>query len=54
MLDEPTNNLDRHSVDQLVDALLGYGSALIGVSHDDAFLARLRLTATLALDAAGR
>ncbi|SMG16202.1 ABC-F family ATP-binding cassette domain-containing protein [Agreia pratensis] len=54
MLDEPTNNLDLVSVDQLVDALNGYRGALLLVNHDDHFLARLGLTATLALDADGR
>ncbi|MGN6327240.1 ABC-F family ATP-binding cassette domain-containing protein [Pseudolysinimonas sp.] len=53
VLDEPTNNLDLPSVEQLVSALRSYRGALLVVSHDDAFLSRLDLTATIALDAQG-
>lgn len=44
VLDEPSNNLDLHSIEQLVDALDAYRGGLIVVSHDESFLARLRLT----------
>ncbi|MFC5929732.1 ABC transporter ATP-binding protein [Cryobacterium melibiosiphilum] len=54
VLDEPTNNLDLQSVDQLVGALSQYRGGLLVVSHDDAFLARLGIATWLALDADGR
>lgn len=53
VLDEPANNLDMASLNQLADALTGYRGALLVVTHDE------RLTADLGLDqtwtvAAGR
>ncbi|WP_025134803.1 ABC-F family ATP-binding cassette domain-containing protein [Leucobacter sp. PH1c] len=50
VLDEPTNNLDLASVEQLAQALDAYRGALLVVSHDFAFLERLGLDTVLELD----
>jgi ATPase subunit of ABC transporter with duplicated ATPase domains len=53
ILDEPTNNLDIASVEQLAEALDAYRGALLVVSHDDAFLRRIAVDTTLELTADG-
>jgi ATPase subunit of ABC transporter with duplicated ATPase domains len=41
VLDEPTNNLDIATVEQVIAALVAYRGALLVISHDDTFLDRL-------------
>ncbi|HEY0451982.1 ribosomal protection-like ABC-F family protein [Actinophytocola sp.] len=53
LLDEPTNNLDLVSVGQLESALNAYEGAFVVVSHDERFLARIRVNRWLRL-AGGR
>jgi ATPase subunit of ABC transporter with duplicated ATPase domains len=53
VLDEPTNDLDLDSLDELVQALDSYSGALIVVSHDNAFLAQLRIDTWITLDTNG-
>lgn len=41
ILDEPTNNLDMRSVEELEDALLAFPGAILTISHDRYFLDRI-------------
>lgn len=54
ILDEPTNNLDIASVEQLAEALDAYRGALLVVSHDAAFLERIGVDTVIAIGADGR
>ncbi|MFC4532253.1 ribosomal protection-like ABC-F family protein [Sphaerisporangium dianthi] len=49
LLDEPTNNLDLVSVGQLESALDAYEGAFVVVSHDERFLAEIKVTRRLRL-----
>jgi len=48
--DEPTNNLDLTSVEELVSALRGFGGAMILVSHDAAFVEEIGVERVIDLD----
>jgi ATPase subunit of ABC transporter with duplicated ATPase domains len=49
VLDEPTNHLDLPAVEQLEQALDGYGGTLLLVSHDRALLEAVEITRTIDL-----
>ncbi|MET8054664.1 ATP-binding cassette domain-containing protein, partial [Streptosporangium sp. NPDC005286] len=54
VLDEPTNNLDIASVEQLAEALDAYRGALLVVSHDFALLERIGVDTVIELGRDGR
>ena len=49
LLDEPTNNLDLVSVGQLENALNAYEGAFVMISHDERFLAEIKVERWLGL-----
>ncbi len=49
VLDEPTNHLDLPAIEQLEEALAGFGGTLLLVSHDRQLLESVELTRTLEL-----
>ena len=49
VLDEPTNNLDLNSIEQIESALLNFHGALIAISHDKSFLDSIKIEEELAL-----
>lgn len=53
ILDEPTNNLDIASVEQLAQALEEYRGALLVVSHDRPFLERIGVDTVVEIDRSG-
>jgi ATPase subunit of ABC transporter with duplicated ATPase domains len=50
ILDEPTNNLDIATVDQMIEALNDYQGALWVISHDLEFLSLIRITQSYRLN----
>jgi ATPase subunit of ABC transporter with duplicated ATPase domains len=44
ILDEPTNNLDIETVDQMIEGINEYQGALWVISHDLDFLSRINIT----------
>jgi ATPase subunit of ABC transporter with duplicated ATPase domains len=53
VLDEPTNNLDLDTVEQLLDALTAYRGGVLVASHDDPLRTRLGVAVTLELGGDG-
>ena len=51
VLDEPTNHLDVPAIEELEDAVDGFGGTVLLVTHDRRFLERFRTTRTVELSA---
>lgn len=50
ILDEPTNNLDLNSIEQIESALLNFKGALIVISHDKSFLKNIGIEREISLE----
>ena len=50
VLDEPTNNLDLDSIEQIESALLNFRGALLVISHDDKFLENIGIEGEIDLN----
>lgn len=50
VLDEPTNNLDITTVEQLISALSSYRGAILVISHDKSFLENIDIQTYLKID----
>jgi len=51
MLDEPANNLDLDSIEEMIGVLNQYKGTLLVVSHDDTFLEDIHIGRIIDLDA---
>jgi ATPase subunit of ABC transporter with duplicated ATPase domains len=51
--DEPTNNLDLSSIEEIVSALKRFRGALIVVSHDTTFIAEIGIERVVEIDRLG-
>lgn len=49
ILDEPTNNLDLNSIEQIESALLNFEGALVVISHDKSFLKNIAIKKEITL-----
>lgn len=53
VLDEPTNNLDLNSIEQIESALMNYKGTLVVISHDQQFLKNIGIERKIQLGPAG-
>jgi ATPase subunit of ABC transporter with duplicated ATPase domains len=51
VLDEPSNHLDLPAIEQLEQALAGFGGTVLLVTHDRRLLEAVHVTRTVSVDA---